>query len=117
MDGADDGARADVIWAHETEGVFAEVPVDLLEGSSRPFSEVTRPDAGWPVGNYDVDVVVTNPDDERVSRQVTFQVVAPADDLDEVIDELAEAVPGGGAGRGSGRGGAACRAAACGRTR
>ena len=93
VDGADEGARMDVIWAHETEGVFAEVPIDLLEGSSRPFSEVTRPDAGWPVGTYDVDVVVTNPDDERVSRQVTFQVVAPPDDLDEAIDELAEAVP------------------------
>lgn len=93
VDGADDGARVEVVWSHETEGVFAEVPIDLLEGSSRPYSEVTRPDAGWPVGSYEVDVVVTNPDDERVSRQVTFQVVAPVDDVDVAVDQQAEPAP------------------------
>ena len=92
VDGADEGARLTMTWSHETEGVFAEVPIDLLEGSSRPYSDVTRPDAGWPTGTYAVDVVATNPDDERVTRQVTFQVVAPADNLDDTDDEQAEAI-------------------------
>ena len=75
VDGADEGAQVTMTWSHETEGVFAEVPIDLLEGSSRPYSDVTRPDAGWPTGSYAVDVVATSSDGESVSDQVTFQVV------------------------------------------
>ncbi len=87
-------------WVHEGATVFAEVDLDLPEGRSRPNLSVTRPDDGWPVGDYVVDLEVAGPDGERVTEQVAFRVEGepaveePEEELAEEAEEVVEeAVP------------------------
>ncbi len=98
------GAAEDTVlaseWVHEGATVFAEVDLDLPEGRSRPNLSVTRPDDGWPVGDYVVDLEVAGPEGARVTEQVAFRVEGepaveePEEDLAEEAEDLVEeAVP------------------------
>jgi len=81
---APDGTGVKAVWIYETQSAtITEYPLTLNEINGKGTFSLTKPDAGWPSGDYRVDIYLDN----EVSKSVSFKVDESTADKEVVKEE------------------------------